>query len=141
MIPRWVDSFTCIPFDWQGRRGVTCWGMVRVVLKRRCDVEVSPYGWVDPQDVAQVNQVMNEAVREAPWSEVEFGERQEFDVLRMRSLDLNAGDTHVGILVSPDHVLHTSASTGPIVEHWDRVMLQKTGLFRHEQLAHHVQVG
>jgi len=101
MSTRQWESYVGIPFKDFGRdmKGCDCWGLVRLVLKRECNIDVPSYGEISARDLARVTDTIGEQSSTDPWSMVE--QPRPFDVALMRGRPL-----HVGIMVSDKQLLH-----------------------------------
>jgi len=100
---RWAERYVGLPFKDFGRgfSGVDCWGLVRLVLKNECNVEVPSYGEISARDLVRVTSTIASESNCDPWRPVDHGELQPFDVALMRGKPL-----HVGIMASATQVLH-----------------------------------
>lgn len=109
--PRFVERYLEIPYRRRGRceRGADCFGLVWLVLKQECGLVLPDYSWVDPKD----RQAFRDAVRtesiDTIWAPIAVWAARAFDVVQMSGPD----GEHVGIMVSPVHMLHTEAASGP----------------------------
>lgn len=114
------------------RAGVDCWGLVRLVLKQECAIEVPTYGEISALDLTAIaGKVGNESALD-PWVNV-VGELRPFDVVVMHKQRV---PVHIGIMVSSTEVLHVekkiSAVMVPITHH--SIAMRKPSFFRHRDL-------
>lgn len=111
---RWVEGYLDIPFRDRGRdrRGCDCFGLVRLVLAERCQIRLSPYGFVSCDDRAAIAAAIDSAAADqVMWRLVDFDDARALDVVVM--IDGDERPRHVGIMVTGDHVLHTERECGP----------------------------
>src|SRR5262249_47803278 len=108
---RWAEQYIGLPFKDFGRdfNGVDCWGLVRLVLKRECDIEVPSYGEISARDLIVSKTIKQESSSE-PWSEVRRNDVQAFDVALLRGRPM-----HVGIMISPELLLHVEEKTNAVL--------------------------
>ncbi len=141
--PRWIEDYLRVPYVDGGRNraGCDCWGLVRLVLLERAGVACESYGEISAAQMAAVARNALRVTAAAPWRPVE--EAQPFDVLLMAGrFEAQDGKprrapVHVGIMVTPDHVLHTEEESGPVVAALSDADVRFRALrplYRHEQL-------
>lgn len=127
MPANWWGPYVGIPFVDRGfgRAGCHCWGLVHLVYRECCGIEL-------PQD-GEASQ------RCDPWQTVTM--LRPYDVVLMHSLTQLRGrarnaPNHVGLVTDPDHVLHTWQATGAVVMRRDHPLLRHkiVSFHRHEAL-------
>lgn len=112
--PRFVERYLEVPYRRRGRSmaGADCFGLVWLILKDECGIVMPDYTWVDPKDrLAFAAEIRANSV-DWIWAPVAASEARAFDVVPMSG----PGGEHVGIMVSPVHMLHTQAESGPACE-------------------------
>jgi lipoprotein Spr len=111
MNERWIEKYVGIPFVDGGRdaaTGLDCWGLVRLVLKNECDIDVPSYGDISAHDLSKVAREVALATMVEPWYPTT--KVQPFDVAVMHR---HIAPVHVGIIVAlnPDRMLHIERAT------------------------------
>lgn len=104
----WTAEYQRIPFLDKGRdrSGFDCWGLVRLVLKERCGIDLPEYADISAFDAARIARLMGgEAAAEIPWIDVSVAEAKAFDVLVMKRHGSRITG-HVGIMVDAKRVFH-----------------------------------
>lgn len=134
----WSNDYVGLPFVDGGRDrgGVDCWGLIRLVLKDQCEIEVPSYGTIAAKDLMSIAKQMEISNNMPPWKTVTTP--RQFDIVGMLGRAEKArAMIHVGIMASDTHLIHVERLT-------DSVMLPLThpsvknricGFYRHEQLA------
>lgn len=121
-IPRWVEPYLAIPFKDRGRTadGCDCYGLVRLIVARRAGILLPDYGLVASRDRVSVNEAIVHAKADrAVWRAVPIQCALALDlvpmteVARLQSGVSDVVDCHIGIMVTPRHVLHTERASGP----------------------------
>jgi cell wall-associated NlpC family hydrolase len=130
----WLKKYVGLPFVNGGRdfNGVDCWGLVRLVLKEECRVEVPSYGDISAGELAKVaNMVGTESMRE-PWIPV-AGKARCFDVAVMHR---RKSPIHVGIIAERGLLLHIEEATSAVIVPLNHpsVSFRSISIFRHEAL-------
>ena len=133
-VPAWAADYVGIPFLERGRdrAGCDCWGLVRLVLAERFGVAVPSYAG----DYARVSDHarLAELVEGGRPGFAEAAERQPGDVvlLRLRGLPI-----HVGLIVAPRWMLHSTRTTGSVLDRYGGLTWKNriVGVYRHEELA------
>src|SRR5262245_29956264 len=133
VIMKWAEKYVGLPFKDFGRDfgGVDCWGLVRLVLARECRIDVPSYGEISASDLIKVTSTIRADANSEPWRAVERDELQAFDVALMRGRPM-----HVGIMASPDRVLHVEERTAAVllpVKH-PSIATRIVGFRRHRNL-------
>ena len=106
-----LAQYIGVPFVDGGRilAGCDCWGLVRLVLREQCLIELPDYGEISARDLARVTATMRREADAEPWCPVEREQVRQFDVVLMRGRPL-----HVGVMLSAARVLHVEAKTGSV---------------------------
>ena len=130
----WSNSYIGIPWTREdhGRTGTHCWGLVRLVYAECLGLDVGDYG--PACERARVAELMRDGFGRWPWRRPPAGgKRQSFDILVIERAGI---DDHVGIVVTPDLMLHLpsgiggeSLITAVADPRWKRRIV---GHFRHE---------
>lgn len=128
------EAYVGLPFKDFGRdfNGVDCWGLVRLVLKSECNIDVPSYGDISAHDLIRVTSTIRGESSSEPWYPVEPHEVKAFDVALMQGRPM-----HVGIMVSSEQLMHVEEKictvllplTHPAISH--RIL----GFRRHRDLA------
>jgi cell wall-associated NlpC family hydrolase len=116
MIPRWVEQYLHVPFVDRGRamRGADCLGLVAIVLEREAHVSIPDYGFIGCDDHQRIAMAIAKAKQaDDQWRPWPIREARVFDVVPMTTDDREPD--HLGVMVSPFHVLHTERGSGPSV--------------------------
>ena len=114
--PRWVEPYLATPFIDRGRtfRGFDCFGLVRLVLLEEARILLNQYGFVPANAQKQASDAIQRASKQLElWKPFVLVEAQSLDVVPMFDRS-GVFESHVGIMVSPTHVLHTEKTTGPV---------------------------
>lgn len=139
----WVNQYMSIPFREMGRdrRGVDCWGMVRIVLREQAGIEV-PSHEVNSFDGRAVLKAI--AAEHVTWQRIPLGEEQSFDVVVMRAHYAHeakwyGAETHVGIVVTRGLVLHIEPKVGASCIAMDHPSVRERirKIYRHHEPDHH----
>lgn len=130
----WIEKYVGLPFVDGGRdwAGVDCWGLVRLVLKTECQIEVPSYGEISAEELSAVaHEVASECAKE-PWHPV-ADRIMMFDVAVMHR---RKSPVHVGIMTDQDHVLHIERLTHSVylpVTH-PSISFRNVNYYRHRSL-------
>lgn len=131
----WVRELIGIPFVERGRdrRGVDCWGIVKIGLKTGWGIDVPSYAedymtTTDREEIAQL--VAREALG---WREVPLDQAKSGDVLFLR---IRGEECHAGLIVEPPWFLHAIRGACVCLERWDAKMWERRlgAIYRHPQL-------
>lgn len=132
MIPDWVASYMQIPFVEKGRGplGCDCYGLVRLVLAERYRLVLPELlaGYASTCDRAEIADLIDLQRPLLGFDPVE--QPQPGDVVHIRQLSQGC---HLGIMVTPQLVLHTEAPAGPRCERIAAPTLRPRilGFYRH----------
>lgn len=131
----WIEKYVGIPFVDGGREisGLDCWGLVRLVLKNECNVDVPSYGEISADELSQVAREVASECSKEPWHPV-AGKPLMFDVAVMHR---RKSPVHVGIMTDPEHLLHIERATHSVylpVSH-PSVSFRAIHYYRHRSLA------
>ena len=107
---RWAEKYVGIIFVDHGRtvQGTDCWGLVRLVLKEQCGVDVPSYGEISATELLMVTKTISQEANREPWHTVKIPKA--FDVALMRGRPL-----HVGIMISDKQILHIEKKTASVL--------------------------
>ncbi len=122
MIPRWVEKYQQIPFVNKGRnfKGADCLGLIALVLQAEMRITIPDYGFIDAGDGQRIARAIAAAkLADRDWRPFSLRDARAFDVVPMTSANGDGSADHLGIMVSPHHVLHTEIGSGPHVEDID----------------------
>jgi len=113
IIPNWAIEYINIPFSEHGRNhdGCDCWGLVRLVLKERFNIQVDSFEqeYESSHDKFTIADICQ---REAQaWHPVDLP--QPGDVVLMR---LNGVTQHTGIVIAKDFMLHVQRNKNTVIE-------------------------
>jgi cell wall-associated NlpC family hydrolase len=112
----WADRYIKTPFKDGGRDslGADCWGLVRMVYRNECDIELPLHGAISSTELAKIaEQVATDASDANTWLPV-IGTPQEYDVCVMQWYGRHI-EGHVGVMVDHHRVLHTEAHVGAMI--------------------------
>lgn len=112
--------------------GCDCWGLVRLAYAA-AGVSLPAYDGADPEDVTEKSRLFQQGARNGQWEPV--ADPRERDVALFR---LGRHDSHVGVIVGPDLMLHADRSAGrTVIERIDsaRWKSRLIGIYRHKDLA------
>lgn len=129
---RWAEKYVGLRFVDHGRTmaGVDCWGLVRLIMKDQCNIELPSYGEISATELIAVTKTIAQESNREPWQEVKTPKA--FDVVLMRGRPL-----HVGIMVSDKHVIHVEETTSSVLlplTH-NAIKHRLCGFRRHRELA------
>ena len=120
--PMWCAPFIGIPYIDYGRNycGLDCWGLVRLVILERTGIELPLYS-TDPKDNASVHREINTEKKSGRWLNIKADNVQALDVAVIAtpcrlSESWEFVPLHVGIIVSPEWLLHTERATGAVLQ-------------------------
>ena len=120
-----------MPFIDQGRdgKGVDCWGLVCLVMKRECGITLPAYGDISARDLIEVTATIREQSNAEPWHPVT--KPKPFDVALMRGKPM-----HVGIMADDSHVLHIEEATAAVLVPTSHpaIAFRLLGFRRHKEL-------
>lgn len=113
----WWNNYSAIPFVDHGRdgSGCDCYGLLRLVYRDRLGVELplllDGYRHTEQRQIL-ANLIEGNALL-IGFSQMDLDRLQPFDVLIIRQAGVNC---HLGVLVTPNLLLHTEAGRGVVVE-------------------------
>lgn len=110
----WCEKYVGLPFLDGGRdpHGVDCWGLVRLVLKEECDIDLPSYGEIAADNLSGIAGTVANACKEEPWINVHPASKRAFDVVLMRR---SRALVHLGILISESKLLHIEEKTAAVI--------------------------
>jgi cell wall-associated NlpC family hydrolase len=132
-----VRSYIGLPFVDRGRdhTGVDCWGLVALVLREQCGIEVPSYvgDYASSQEGAEVAALI--ARESLGWQAVPLHEAQAGDVLVLR---VHGRPWHCGLVVDRGQFLHADRRAGVVIERWDALLWARRveSAYRHRRASH-----
>ena len=134
---RWASRYVGLRFVSGGRdrRGVDCWGLVRLVFAEVAGIDLPSHDTVAADDLHAVIDRIREGAAIPPWTtKVVLGEERALDVIvtaERRQPD------HVGIVVAPGLVLHAQQASLSVIMRLDDQVLGRrlVGIHRHDALT------
>lgn len=130
-LPDWVSNYMGYPFKERGRdrKGLDCWGLVRLVLKEQFDIEAPSYA-------ADYYSVLNEKhINHLIQTHLGFWHpvypSQPGDCILFR---LNKSPSHIGIVVSECWMLHILSGDKVSLDRFDSLRWKRrvVGFYRHK---------
>ena len=128
----WQNKYERVPFKEKGRdlSGCDCWGLVRIILKEECGIDVPSY--VEAYETTNDRDTLNALISDESgqyWQEIPKGQEKPFDVvvLKMRGVPM-----HVGIVIGAGKMIHCARGVGTAIERYRSIKWQDnvTGFFR-----------
>ncbi|PHP68176.1 phage tail protein [Zhengella mangrovi] len=127
-----LSGYVGLPFKADGldRRGLHCWGLVRLVLKEQCGIDLPAYGDVSAADLLAVSRRMEAGQVAEDWRQVY--QPRAFDVVLMRAHGRPA-TVHCGIMADHSTLLHVEEATDSVLVPLQHPMIRHrlAGFFRH----------
>lgn len=139
--PSWLKDYIGIPFKDDGltRKGLHCWGLVRLVYAEQAKIELPSYGEHNARDLLAASRLFS--AEPAKWV-TPVRPYRIFDVVLMTAMHRYDGANrrlaaHCGVMVSERHMLHVWSETDSVVMTLDhpRVRHKIVGIYRHGDLA------
>lgn len=119
----WVNEYTAIPFLDGGRDrfGCDCWGLVRMVLRERFDIDVPSLAgeYESTADRERIPRLVDSTKPLVGAEKLGGPAAGLVVVLLQRGLPI-----HVGIMLDALHVLHIERGKGSVVERIDNARLR-----------------
>ena len=112
----WAARYVGLPFVDGGRsiNGSDCWGLVRLVLKEQCGIDVPSYGEIAAKELMRVARQMARDSDGDCWRLVHAPDT--FDVVLMTAPKVRGRvPAHVGVMVDPARVLHIEEATDSVI--------------------------
>lgn len=117
----WASDYVGLPFVDGGRdrRGVDCWGLVRLVYAERTGVTLPDFADIKARDWKAVGRQIAAALDKDEWRSVIRGQEKELDVVVMRGHG-SAGQglvglpCHVGVVAPYGALLHVEHGTDAV---------------------------
>lgn len=131
-IPIWVGHYIGLPFKEHGRdrRGVDCWGLVRLVMAEKFGIVLPSYSTYYDSTTREDQLAPLIAEERRHWISIEHGEEVFGDVvvLRMRGQPI-----HVGLVIERGRMLHAEIGIGSVLDSYAsaRWALRVTGFYRY----------
>lgn len=132
----WSAPFVGLPYVEFGRdrRGVDCWGLAVFVYAERLGITLPSYSgrYTSVEEHAELAALIGDVTSAGTWSEAAYP--RAFDIAVFRR---GREETHVGIVVSPGLMLHTSVGDHSRLEHYGtgRWGHRLSGIYRHFEAA------
>ena len=115
MIAAWASNYIGLPFRWNGygRDGIGCYGIVALVLQEQFGIALPRH-----DDIADLLEAGSDA--EVPdvrgWQEIQISDARAGDILHMMGMHNGKPlPMHIGLFVSPRHVLHIEKDVGSCI--------------------------
>lgn len=131
-IPIWVGHYIGLPFKEHGRdrKGVDCWGLVRLVMAEQFDISLPSYA-THYDSTTREDQLAPLIEEERKWwipikpDDARLGD---VVVLRMRGQPI-----HVSLVIEPGRMLHAEIGIGSVLDSYQnaRWSLRVTGFYRY----------
>jgi cell wall-associated NlpC family hydrolase len=122
------------PFQDQGRdfSGWDCWGLIVAAYRQCFGLELPDLAGIPALNMAQVGKIFDTCRRS--WIEIFRGSERPADVVLFRR---GRWPCHVGLVVSPGHVLHVEPELDTCIEPFYRDPLQArlVGIYRHAEFT------
>lgn len=110
---RFVDKGRALDLASADRDGCDCWGLVRLVHYLESGVLLESYGDISYKELLAVAHRMKAGLDDETWVNVADQPRRRLDIVVMRKLEeVSNAPYHVGIMLSPELMLHTTGITG-----------------------------
>ena len=132
----WSTDFIGLPYVEFGRDrgGVDCWGLAKLVYAEILGIELPSYieRYTSPEERRELDALIHSVADGETW--VNTAHAATFDIAVFRRGHMEA---HVGVVVSPGLMLHTSAGDHSRLEHYSsgRWAHRLTGIYRHFEAA------
>lgn len=132
----WSTDFIGLPYVEFGRdrRGVDCWGLAKLVYAEILGIELPSYieRYTSPEERRELDALIHSVADGETWARPVRATT--FDIVVFRRGHMEA---HVGIVVSPGLMLHTSAGDHSRLEHYGsgRWAHRLTGVYRYFEAA------
>ncbi|QND45299.1 C40 family peptidase (plasmid) [Rhizobium lusitanum] len=128
----WTNDYIGLPYVEFGRdrAGVDCWGLAKLVYGEALGIELPSYieQYTSPEERRELDALISAVAVGETWTRTV--QAASFDIVVFRRGHMEA---HVGIVVSPGLMLHTSADDHSRLEHYNsgRWAHRLTGIYRH----------
>ncbi len=127
-----VAKYIGMPFKPLGRdaKGCDCWGLTRLIYKEEFGIELPSLQYAEKFDPVELHDIMLD--ESSHWIPIEKGLEKPGDVLVLRSIN-----THVGVVVDRQWMIHIQSTTCACLDKFKRVAWKKRimGIYRHAELA------
>lgn len=135
----WAAKYVGIPFADGGCSpdGCSCWGLVRMVMRDECGIELPAYGEISSRDLLAAARCIDRDGASEMWAKVD--RPRPFDVVTMYAMHDEKMKVigHVGVMSSTTEILHvwreTDAVNIPITH--PRVRFKIVGFYRHREFV------
>jgi cell wall-associated NlpC family hydrolase len=143
MNTRWPDRYVGMAFVDGGRdrRGVDCWGLVRLVYQEQLSITLPDFAEIAAEDWRGASRAIEGATRSSDWRAVELAGARPFDVVVMRGHSNGRRPVsivnHVGIVAPGGFVLHAEEATDAVMVPLSSpsVGFRIAGVYRHHVLS------
>lgn len=116
-----MNDYVGIPFISKGRdiAGADCYGLVRLVYLAELDIELPELvdGYEDTKDRENMAGLVADKALLTGFTQVDFDNRQPFDVFVMRHAGHNC---HLSLVVDNNRMLHSESGKGSTIELYNR---------------------
>lgn len=112
----WIKEYIGIPYESCGRKreGADCWGLVRMILRERFDIEVPMYNeYTDSEDFSSSERVIKDKTESGEWDQVSFENARAGDVVVLR---VRGYPIHVGLYLGKGRMIHILRKIKSVVE-------------------------
>jgi len=130
------DQFIMVPFKSLGRdySGCDCWGQIYLVYRDLLNITLETYEGIPATNLREVSRLI--ALHKLTWERVEVP--QKFDVVILKTQASESLVSHVGVMISNTHLLHTEDRIGArIVKVTDPFMEKRIIEYRRHRLLQH----
>lgn len=116
-VPIWAGRYIGLSFEARGRdrRGLDCWGLVRLVLAEQCGIAVPCHAksYAHATDAARIGAIVSDEIPR--WRAIAPGDEELGDVvvLRMRGTPM-----HVGLVIGDGQMLHIETGINSAIERY-----------------------
>lgn len=140
----WAAKYIGIPFVDGGRDmdGCDCWGLVRMVLRDRANIDLPSYSGIAAEDGRAVRDEIRRSALSDQWVEIEQSQALPLDVVEMRGRVDTGGltrsaVTHLGIVVDRNKLMHVEDGTNVIIQPFNGPLVRERirRFFRHRRLT------
>jgi len=135
----WAAKYIGIPFADGGdsAAGCSCWGLVRMVLRDECLIDLPAYGEISSRDLVAAARRIDRDGASGTWLKVD--RPRPFDVVTMYAMQDERFRVvgHVGVMSSQTELLHVWQATHAVnmpISH-PRVRFKIVNFFRHCELS------
>lgn len=135
---RWAERYIGLPFVDHGRDfdGCDCWGLIRLIMKHECSVDLPAYGETSALDLQAVAGMVAKEKEIEPWIYVHPTAVKAFDVVVMHR---RRDPIHIGIMATRFEVIHIEEKTDSVLVPLTHptIKFRQPKFYRHRQLLDH----